>query len=218
MRAKALPGPTPCPNIDADHADYLALLRKLRNIPGVKKVFVRSGIRYDYMLEDKNQEFFAELVKYHISGQLKVAPEHISPRVLKNMRKPAKEVFDRFSAEYSRMNKKLGKKQYMIPYFISSHPGSTLQDAVELALYMKETGFVPDQVQDFYPTPGTLATCMYYTEMDPFTMKKVYVAKTEEEKKMQRALMHFNKRENRKTVIKALQKAGREDLVEVLLR
>ena len=143
---------------------------------------------------------------------------HISPRVLKNMRKPAKEVFDRFSAEYSRMNKKLGKKQYMIPYFISSHPGSTLQDAVELALYMKETGFVPDQVQDFYPTPGTLATCMYYTEMDPFTMKKVYVAKTEEEKKMQRALMHFNKRENRKTVIKALQKAGREDLVEVLLR
>ena len=210
--------PKPCSQLEADHAEYIDVLRAVRELDGIKKVFIRSGIRYDYMLADKDKSFMKELCMHHVSGVLKVAPEHISPRVLKNMRKPAKEVFDRFSAEYSRMNKKLGKKQYMIPYFISSHPGSTLQDAVELALYMKETGFVPDQVQDFYPTPGTLATCMYYTEMDPFTMKKVYVAKTEEEKRMQRALMHFNKRENRKTVIKALQKAGREDLVEVLLR
>lgn len=210
--------PKPCSQLEADHTEYIDVLKAVRELDGIKKVFIRSGIRYDYMLADKDKSFMKELCMHHVSGVLKVAPEHISPRVLKNMRKPAKEVFDRFSAEYSRMNKKLGKKQYMIPYFISSHPGSTLQDAVELALYMKETGFVPDQVQDFYPTPGTLATCMYYTEMDPFTMKKVYVAKTEEEKKMQRALMHFNKRENRKTVIKALQKAGREDLVEVLLR
>ena len=210
--------PKPCSQLEADHTEYIDVLKAVRELDGIKKVFIRSGIRYDYMLADKDRSFMKELCMHHVSGVLKVAPEHISPRVLKNMRKPAKEVFDRFSAEYSRMNKKLGKKQYMIPYFISSHPGSTLQDAVELALYMKETGFVPDQVQDFYPTPGTLATCMYYTEMDPFTMKKVYVAKTEEEKKMQRALMHFNKRENRKTVIKALQKAGREDLVEVLLR
>lgn len=210
--------PKPCSQLEADHSEYIDVLKAVRELDGIKRVFIRSGIRYDYMLADKDKSFMKELCMHHVSGVLKVAPEHISPRVLKNMRKPAKEVFDRFSAEYSRMNKKLGKKQYMIPYFISSHPGSTLQDAVELALYMKETGFVPDQVQDFYPTPGTLATCMYYTEMDPFTMKKVYVAKTEEEKKMQRALMHFNKRENRKTVIKALQKAGREDLVEVLLR
>lgn len=210
--------PKPCSQLEADHTEYIDVLKAVRELDGIKKVFIRSGIRYDYMLADKDKSFMKELCMHHVSGVLKVAPEHISPRVLKNMRKPAKEVFDRFSAEYSRMNKKLGKKQYMIPYFISSHPGSTLQDAVELALYMKETGFVPDQVQDFYPTPGTLATCMYYTEMDPFTMKKVYVVKTEEEKKMQRALMHFNKRENRKTVIKALQKAGREDLVEVLLR
>lgn len=210
--------PKPCSQLEADHTEYIDVLKAVRELDGIKKVFIRSGIRYDYMLADKDRSFMKELCMHHVSGVLKVAPEHISPRVLKNMRKPAKEVFDRFSEEYSRMNRKLGKKQYMIPYFISSHPGSTLQDAVELALYMKETGFVPDQVQDFYPTPGTLATCMYYTEMDPFTMKKVYVAKTEEEKKMQRALMHFNKRENRRTVIKALQKAGREDLVEVLLR
>ena len=218
MSAQAIlsPFPKPCSQLEADHTEYIDVLKAVRELDGIKKVFIRSGIRYDYMLADKDKSFMKELCMHHVSGVLKVAPEHISPRVLKNMRKPAKEVFDRFSAEYSRMNKKLGKKQYMIPYFISSHPGSTLQDAVELALYMKETGFVPDQVQDFYPTPGTLATCMYYTEMDPFTMKKVYVAKTEEEKKMQRALMHFNKRENRKTVIKALQKAGREDLVEVL--
>ena len=210
--------PKPCSQLEADHSEYIDVLKTVRELDGIKKVFIRSGIRYDYMLADKDRSFMKELCMHHVSGVLKVAPEHISPRVLKNMRKPAKEVFDRFRAEYSRMNRKLGKKQYMIPYFISSHPGSTLQEAVELALYMKETGFVPDQVQDFYPTPGTLATCMYYTEMDPFTMKKVYVAKTEEEKKMQRALMHFNKRENRRTVIKALQKAGREDLVEVLLQ
>ncbi len=210
--------PKPCSQLKVDHAEYMDVLKAVRELDGIKKVFIRSGIRYDYVVADKDKRFMKELCMHHVSGVLKVAPEHISPQVLRNMRKPAKEVFEKFSDEYSRMNRKLGKKQYLIPYFISSHPGSTLDDAVELALYMKKTGFVPDQVQDFYPTPGTLATCMYYTEMDPFTMKKVYVAKTEEEKKMQRALLHFNKRENRRTVIKALKKAGREDLTEVLLR
>ncbi len=210
--------PKPCSQLKVDHAEYMDVLKAVRELDGIKKVFIRSGIRYDYVVADKDKRFMKELCMHHVSGVLKVAPEHISPQVLRNMRKPAKEVFEKFSDEYSRMNRKLGKKQYLIPYFISSHPGSTLDDAVELALYMKKTGFVPDQVQDFYPTPGTLATCMYYTEMDPFTMKKVYVAKTEEEKKMQRALLHFNKRKNRRTVIKALKKAGREDLTEVLLR
>ena len=159
-----------------------------------------------------------ELCSYHVSGILKVAPEHVSQRVLKNMRKPPIEVFERFGKIYRETNRRLGKKQYMLPYFISSHPGSSLEDAIELALYMKKTGFVPDQVQDFYPTPGTLATCMYYTERDPFTMEKVYVAKDVEEKRMQRALMHFNKKENRETVKKALKKAGRQDLMGVLLK
>ena len=169
------------------------------------------------MLADRDDSFMNERCRHHVSGVLKVAPEHISDRVLKNMRKPSKYVFEKFSEKYRAVNRRLGKKQYMIPYFISSHPGSTLEDAVELALYMKKTGFVPDQVQDFYPTPGTLATCMYYTEMDPFTMKKIYVAKTEQEKRMQRALLHFNKKENRSLVKKALIEAGREDLMEVLL-
>ena len=153
-----------------------------------------------------------------MSGILKVAPEHASDNVLKKMRKPSIDVFDEFSKQYKAMNEKIGKKQYMIPYFISSHPGSTLEDAVDLAVYMKRTGFVPDQVQDFYPTPGTLATCMYYTEKDPFTMKPVYVAKLPEEKKMQRALLHFNKKENRETVKKALKKVGKENLIKELLR
>ena len=210
--------PEPCGSLEADHEEYLDVLRAVRSLEGVKKVFIRSGIRYDYLLADKGSRFLEELCRHHVSGILKVAPEHVSKEVLKNMRKPSIKVFDRFSAMYKKMNARLGKDQYMVPYFISSHPGSTLNDAVELALYMKRTGFVPDQVQDFYPTPGTLATCMYHTEMDPFTLKRVYVAKTAEEKKMQRALMHFNKRENRETVRKALKKAGREDLMEVLLK
>lgn len=210
--------PKPCRSLEVDHSEYIDVLRAVRNIEGVKKVFIRSGIRYDYLMADGSDDFLWELCRHHVSGILKVAPEHVSPRVLKNMRKPSVKVFDMFSEKYRDVNRRLGKKQYMVPYFISSHPGSTLEDAVELALYMKRTGFVPDQVQDFYPTPGTLATCMYHTEMDPFTMEKVYVAKTIEEKKMQRALMHFNKKENRKMVLKALRKAGREDLAEVLLK
>lgn len=210
--------PKPCSQLDTDHSEYINVLRAVRNVEGVKKVFIRSGIRYDYVLADNNMKFLEELCRYHVSGILKVAPEHSSYNVLKQMHKPSIKVFDRFSRQYKEMNQKLGKKQYMVPYFISSHPGSTLDDAVELALFMKQTGFVPDQVQDFYPTPGTLSTCMYYTEKDPFTMKPVYVAKSPEEKKMQRALLHFNKKENRDTVKKALKKAGRENLIGELLR
>lgn len=210
--------PRPCRQLETDHEEYLQVLKAVRQIDGVKKVFIRSGIRYDYLLADGSSRFVEELCKHHVSGILKVAPEHVSRRVLKNMRKPPIEVFERFGKIYRETNRRLGKKQYMLPYFISSHPGSSLEDAIELALYMKKTGFVPDQVQDFYPTPGTLATCMYYTERDPFTMEKVYVAKTVEEKRMQRALMHFNKKENRGMVKKALERAGREDLMEVLLR
>lgn len=209
--------PEPCKLMDINHREYLDILRSLRNLDKVKKVFIRSGIRYDYLMADKDQEFLEELCKHHVSGTLKVAPEHISDRVLSYMRKPSKEVFLEFSNKYESMNRKLGLKQYLIPYFISSHPGATLHDAVELALFLKERGFVPDQVQDFYPTPGTLATCMYYTELDPFTGEKIYVAKSLEEKSMQRALMHFHKPENRGLVIKALQKIGREDLINVLL-
>lgn len=210
--------PKPCSQLSADHREYIDVLKAVRNVEGVKKVFIRSGIRYDYLLADKDGSFLQELCNHHVSGILKVAPEHVSGRVLKNMRKPSAEVFDRFSEKYRAVNRKLGKKQYMVPYFISSHPGSSLQDAIELALYMKKTGFIPDQVQDFYPTPGTLATCMYHTGKDPFTMNDVYVAKTHEEKKMQRALMHFHKKENRSIVKAALRKADREDLMEVLLR
>ena len=209
--------PKPCKHLQVSHREYGQVLEAVRQIKGVKKVFIRSGIRYDYLLADKDDGFLRQLCRYHVSGILKVAPEHISESVLKNMRKPGKDVFDEFSRKYRKINRELGKKQYMIPYFISSHPGSRLEDAVELALYMKKTGFVPDQVQDFYPTPGTLSTCMYYTEMDPFTLKPVYVAKNFEEKKMQRALLHFNKKENRNLVIKALRKAGREDLTGELL-
>lgn len=209
--------PRPCKNMEIDHKEYLAVLREIRQIPGVKKVFIRSGIRYDYVMADKDDAFLRELCKYHVSGTLKVAPEHITERVLYHMRKPAKEVFIAFADKYRRINQQLGLRQYLIPYLISSHPGSTLDDAVELALFLKEYGFVPDQVQDFYPTPATLATCMYYTEMDPFTMEPVYIAKDLEEKKMQRALIHYHKPENRGIVMKALKKAGREDLVGVLL-
>jgi len=208
--------PKPCSQLEADHSEYMEVLRAVRNVDGVKKVFIRSGIRYDYLMADKKDGFLEELCRHHVSGILKVAPEHVSENVLRRMRKPSCSVFDSFSRKYREMNRRLGKKQYMVPYFISSHPGSTLEDAVELALYMKDTGFIPDQVQDFYPTPGTLATCMYYTEKDPFTGEKIYVAKSHEEKKMQRALMHFHKKENRKTVIAALKKVHREDLISVL--
>lgn len=209
--------PAPCKNMDVDHKEYLDVLRAVRGVKGVKKVFIRSGIRYDYVMADKNDAFLRELCKYHVSGTLKVAPEHISEDVLYYMRKPNKQVFVDFAKKYKKINQELGLKQYLIPYLISSHPGSTLKDAVELALFLKEFGFIPDQVQDFYPTPATLSTCMYYTELDPFTMKPVYVAKDMDEKKMQRALIHYNKPENRGTVIKALQKAGRPELIGVLL-
>ncbi|MGI6722640.1 MAG: YgiQ family radical SAM protein [Anaerovoracaceae bacterium] len=208
--------PHPCSQLVVDHSEYLSVLRELRKLPGVKKVFIRSGIRYDYVMADKEDTFLWELCKHHVSGTLKVAPEHVSPKVLAEMRKPAREVFERFVDKYFEINRKLGKEQYLIPYFISSHPGCDLDAAVDLALYLSRHGFVPDQVQDFYPTPGTLATCMYYTGIDPLTGEKVYVARDMEEKKMQRALMHFNKPENRKLVLAALAKTGREELADEL--
>lgn len=209
--------PNVCSQMIVDHTDYLDILRTLRKMEGVKKVFIRSGIRYDYLLADKNNVFLEELCRYHVSGTLKVAPEHVSKNVLKLMRKPGKEVFLAFSKKYKEMNEKLGLDQYLIPYLISSHPGSTLKDAIELALFLKKSGFIPDQVQDFYPTPGTLSTCMYYSEMDPFTEESIYVAKTMEEKKLQRGLLHFNKPENRELVLKALKIAKREDLINELI-
>ena len=209
--------PEPCHQLIVDHQEYLDILRSVRNLEGVKKVFIRSGIRYDYLLADpQGDAFIEELCKYHVSGTLKVAPEHVSDRVLEKMRKPNKEVFLEFSKKYKKANEKLGLKQYLIPYFISSHPGSTMDDAIELALFLKESGFVPDQVQDFYPTPGTLSTCMYYTGIDPFTGDGVYIPRDIEEKRMQRALMHFNKAENKERVRKALIKGGREDLIKHL--
>ena len=214
--------PTACKALRADHRDYLNLLRKLRAIPGVKKVFVRSGLRYDYMMADDNDEFFLELVKHHISGQLKVAPEHMSDNALYYMGKPSFDVYRRFKERYERINQKLGKKQYLVPYLMSSHPGSTLDDAILLAQYLNEIGYSPEQVQDFYPTPGTLSTAMYYSEIDPRTMKRVFVAKTAEEKAMQRALLQWRRPDKRPIVLAALRKAGREDLIgygrECLLR
>lgn len=209
--------PNPCSQLIVDHSEYLSILRELRKLPGVKKVFVRSGVRYDYAMSDPDDSFLKELCEHHVSGTLKVAPEHSSDQVLRLMHKPGKKVFLEFTRRYEKINQELGRKQYLIPYFISSHPGSTLKDAIELAVFLKETGFVPDQVQDFYPTPGTLSTCMYYTELDPFTGKPVYVPKSMEEKQMQRALMHFHKPENRDLVRKALIQAKREDLIPVLL-
>lgn len=205
--------PKPCTQLEASHSDYLNLLRKLREIPKVKKVFVRSGLRYDYMMADSNHEFFTELVKHHISGQLKVAPEHMSDNVLYYMGKPSFEVYEEFRKRYEKINEKLGKKQYLVPYLMSSHPGSTLKDAIRLAEYLNTLGYMPEQVQDFYPTPGTLSTAMYYTEIDPRTMKPVYVPKTAEEKAMQRALLQWRKPENRQLILKALRLAGREDLI-----
>ncbi len=210
--------PGVCKNMRVDHSEYLDILRAVRNLDGVKKVFIRSGIRYDYLMADPDADkFIKELCEHHVSGTLKVAPEHIAPEVLRHMRKPSKEVFLAFDKKYKETNKRLGKKQYLIPYLISSHPGSRLGDAIDLAVFLKDYGFVPDQVQDFYPTPGTLATCMYYTELDPFTMKPVYVPKDMQEKKLQRALMHYNKPENKGLVKTALKKANRLDLEGYLL-
>lgn len=205
--------PKPCKNLDADHSDYLELLRKLREIPNVKKVFVRSGIRYDYMLEDKNDKFFSELVHHHISGQLKVAPEHCIDGVLDCMGKAHIDVYERFMDKYSRLNQRYDKEQYVVPYLMSSHPGCTLNDAVDLAEYLQSRGRQPEQVQDFYPTPGTISTCMYYTGLDPLTMKPVYVAKDFHEKALQRALLQWKRPEKRRLVIEALKAANREDLI-----
>ena len=210
---RACLAPEPCPNLDADQSDYLDLLRKVRAIPGVKKVFIRSGIRFDYLLQDKNGEFFSELVKHHVSGQLKVAPEHCVNSVLDYMGKPHIEVYERFKEKYQRLNQKYGKEQYLVPYLISSHPGCTLQDAVRLAEWLNRNGRQPEQVQDFYPTPGTLSTCMYYTGIDPRTMEPVYVPTDAHEKAMQRALMQWKRPEKRRLVLEALRRTGREDLI-----
>ncbi len=205
--------PTPCPNMQVSHTEYLDILRELRKIDGIKKVFIRSGIRFDYLMEDENDEFFEELVKYHISGQLRVAPEHCSAAVLDRMGKPHIETYKKFCDKFYKLTGKINKDQYIVPYLMSSHPGSTLKDAVELALFCKRENIHPKQVQDFYPTPGTISTCMFYTGLDPYTMKEVYVPKTEEEKGMQRALLQYFIPENRQKVIKALIKAGRRDLI-----
>ena len=205
--------PAPCPNMQVSHKEYLDILRKLRNIDGIKKVFIRSGIRFDYLIEDKSDEFFEELVKHHISGQLRVAPEHCSAFVLDKMGKPHIKTYKTFCKKFYDLTDKADKEQYVVPYLMSSHPGSTLKDAVELALFCKAENIHPKQVQDFYPTPGTISTSMFYTELDPYTLEKIYVPKTEEEKSMQRALLQYFIPKNKPLVIKALIKAGRRDLI-----
>ena len=205
--------PTPCKNMRADHSDYIALLRKLRKIPGVKKVFVRSGIRFDYLLADKKDTFFKELVQFHISGQLKVAPEHVSDAVLERMGKPRNAVYNRFVEKYYSLNKQFGMNQFLVPYLMSSHPGSTLKEAIELAEYIRDMGYNPEQVQDFYPTPSTLSTVMYYTGLDPRTMERVYVPTDPHEKAMQRALIQYRNPKNYYLVREALLAAHREDLI-----
>ncbi len=205
--------PERCPAARVDHGDYLSLLRKLRALPKVKKVFIRSGIRFDYLIADQNEEFFKELVRHHVSGQLKVAPEHCSQAVLKRMGKPNISVYNRFKKRFYELTEGMGKKQYLVPYLMSSHPGSTINDAIELALFLKKEGLHPEQVQDFYPTPGTISTCMFYTGIDPITMEKVYVPRTPEEKAEQRALLQYFRPENRETVLRALKRAGRYDLI-----
>ena len=205
--------PTPCPNMQVSHTEYLDILRELRKLDGIKKVFIRSGIRFDYLMEDQSDEFFEELVKYHISGQLRVAPEHCSAAVLDRMGKPHIETYKKFCDKFYKLTGRMSKDQYIVPYLMSSHPGSTLKDAVELALFCKRENIHPKQVQDFYPTPGTISTCMFYTGIDPYTMKEVYVPKSEEEKSMQRALLQYFIPENKQKVIKALIKADRKDLI-----
>lgn len=205
--------PSPCKNLDADHRDYVSLLRKLRDIPKVKKVFIRSGIRFDYLLADKKQEFLRELCEYHVSGQLKVAPEHVAGPVLSLMGKPEHKVYEEFTRQFYKMNERIGKEQYLVPYLMSSHPGSTLKEAVELAEYCRDLGYMPEQVQDFYPTPSTISTCMYYTGYDCRTMEKVYVPINPHEKAMQRALIQYRNPKNYDLVAEALKIAGRTDLI-----
>jgi uncharacterized radical SAM protein YgiQ len=205
--------PKPCANLKVDHKDYLDLLRKLRKLPDVKKVFIRSGLRYDYIMADKDEEFFKELCMHHVSGQLKVAPEHISDEVLELMGKPKRKVYEGFVKKFTRINKDINKKQFIVPYLMSSHPGSTLKSAIQLAEYLRDIGYYPEQVQDFYPTPGTLSTCMYYTELDPRTMKPVYIPKGKLEKAMQRALLQYRNPKNYDLVKRALIIGGREDLI-----
>lgn len=205
--------PRPCSNLHIDHADYLTLLRKLRRLPGVKKVFIRSGIRFDYLLADKNDTFFTELLKFHVSGQLRVAPEHISDTVLSKMGKPERSVYEQFVRKYDKINGKIKKEQFLVPYLMSSHPGSSLKEAVELAEYLRDTGCRPEQVQDFYPTPSTVSSVMYYTGIDPISGKKVYICRNPHEKAMQRALIQYRDPKNYDLVREALIKAGREDLI-----
>ena len=205
--------PKPCPNMVVDHTDYIRLLREIRALPKVKKVFVRSGLRYDYIMADKSDDFLRELCQYHISGQLKVAPEHVSPKVLAVMGKPGRDVYDAFCEKYARINRELGKEQYLVPYLISSHPGSDLDAAIELEEYLRDINHQPEQVQDFYPTPGTLSTCMFYTGFDPRTGKPVFVPRTPHEKAMQRALLQFRRPQNFPLVREALRQAHREDLI-----
>ncbi|MCM1524195.1 MAG: YgiQ family radical SAM protein [Ruminococcus sp.] len=212
-RGRKCLAPVPCKNLRADHSEYLGILREIRRIDGVKKVFIRSGIRFDYLNEDKNDEFMRELIEHHVSGQLKVAPEHCSAAVLDLMGKPHIEAYKKFQDKFYRLTGRIGKEQYLVPYLMSSHPGSTLNDAVELALFLKSLKMRPEQVQDFYPTPGTISTCMFYTGLDPYTMEKVYVPKTAEEKAMQRALLQYFKPDNRRRCIEALIKAKRADLI-----
>ncbi len=212
-KGKKCLAPTVCPALKADHEEYLDILRSLRKIKGIKKVFIRSGIRYDYMLQDSNESFFKELIRYHVSGQLKVAPEHCSAMVLEKMGKPYIENYVRFSKRYFELSKSAGKEQYLVPYLMSSHPGSGLEQAVELAVFLKKRGIRPEQVQDFYPTPGTISTCMFYTGLDPYTMKEVYVAKTQKEKAMQRALLQYYNPKNKEIVLEALKKCSRYDLI-----
>ena len=205
--------PTMCKAVEVDHSDYLDLLRKLRKLPKIKKIFIRSGIRFDYLIADNDEEFFEELVEYHVSGQLKVAPEHCSARVLDCMGKPHINVYERFKKRFYELTEKVGKKQFLVPYLMSSHPGSTINDAIELSLFLKKEGLHPEQVQDFYPTPGTVSTCMFYTGLNPMNMQKVYVPRTPEEKAQQRALLQYYKPENRQFVLSALRKVNRTDLI-----
>ncbi len=205
--------PEMCPAVEVTHDDYLTLLRRLRQVPGVKKVFVRSGIRFDYLIADKDERFFKELIRHHVSGQLKVAPEHVSDRVLKYMGKPSFTVYERFRQRFYELTKSEGKKQYLVPYLMSSHPGSTVNDAIKLAQFLKREGLHPEQVQDFYPTPGTVSTCMFYTGLDPNTLQPVYVPRTPQEKAEQRALLQYYRPENRQLVLAALKRAGRYDLI-----
>jgi uncharacterized radical SAM protein YgiQ len=212
-KGKKCLAPAPCKNLVVDHRDYLELLRKLRGLDGVKKVFIRSGIRFDYLIKDPDESFFKELVRHHVSGQLKVAPEHCSDNVLFHMGKPCIDTYNKFQKKFYQITAELGKEQYLVPYLMSSHPGSTLKDAIELALYLKKNRINPEQVQDFYPTPGTASTCMFWTGIDPFTGKDVFVPRDYEEKKMQRALLQWYKPDNFDTVRKALYQAGRQDLI-----